>query len=169
MKNENAESTSTESTETVKGTGINWSKVAVRDPHGAIDQEATLALCNEELSAHIAENEVDMGEIGDAVASAFAEVRAKAQKAMIDLNGLASRALNALGTVTSVPFGAETRLQERIKNYVRGESDRFVETKGAEGLYHIKRGKDGGCRLATEAYVKEYRELQAKKAAAAAK
>lgn len=177
MKNENEETieTTEETTEETtanetaavaeeKGTGINWAKVAVRGQHGAVDKTLTMALLDEELSTHIAENEVDMEEIGSTVATVFTKLtQGVAKKASIDLNGLATRALGLLG---DVPYGQETRLSERIKDFVRGESDRFVESNGASGLYHIKRGKDGGVRLNTEMYLKEYRALQAKKAAA---
>lgn len=163
----------TEETTEETGTGINWAKVSVRDPHGAIDAAATLALCNEELTAHIADNEVDMREIDEAVAKVFVKLvstpNGVSQKGLIDLQGLAGRAFNILDNEGEVPYGAETRLQDRIKDFVRGESETFVNTKGQAGKYHIKRGKDGGVRLASQAYVKEYLELQAKKAAAVAK
>lgn len=152
-----------------KGTGIKWSKVAVRDAHGAIDVEATLALCGEELSSVVG-NEVELNEIATAVKGVFdklvASAGGKAEKASMELAGVATRALEAIG---DVPFGQETEVQDRIKDFVRGESERFVETNGAEGAYHIKRGKDGGVRLNTPAYVTEFRKLQEKKAAAAAK
>jgi len=165
----------TDETETTeeKGTGINWAKVSVRDAHGAIDAAATLALCNEELTAHVADNEVDMKEIDESVAKVFVKLMTTpggvSQKGLIDLQGLAGRAFNILDNDGEVPYGAETRLQERIKDFVRGESETFVKTSGQSGKYHIKRGKDGGVRLNTPAYLKEYMELQAKKATAAAK
>lgn len=147
-----------------EGTKINWAKVAVRDAHGAIDKDATLALCDEELTSHIG-NEVDMTEIASSVAQVFTKLTrgGEAQKAMIDLDGLATR---AFGLLPAAPLGSETLLKKRIMDFVRGESLRFTETNGAEGLYHIKRGKDGGVRLNTPAYVAEFRALQAKKVAA---
>lgn len=152
-----------------EGTNINWAKVARRDAHGAIDHDATMTLLDSELVAHMAENEVDMEEVRVAVATIFDKLTngGKALNAMIDLNGLSSRACMLLAESTDVPFGAETRLQERIKNFVRGESDHFVKTNAAEGAYWICRGKLGGVRLATDSCRKDFRALQDKKAKAA--
>lgn len=148
---------------------LNWTKLAVRDAHGAIDSEGTLALVTEALAQAVG-NEVDLEEIRGAVSTVFTKLLAlpgggSALKGKMDLDGVAGRARELL----DVPFGAETMVQLRIKNFIRGESEKFVETNGAEGSCHIKRGKDGGVRVRTDAYVKEYRALQAKKAAADAK
>lgn len=164
--NEKEDIMANDNTNETTGTGINWGKIALRDTHGSVDKPATLALIDEELTAHIADNEVDMDEIETACETVFEKLRATggvvAQKAMMDLNELSHRALDLLD---NVPYGASTRLQERIKDFVRGESETFVKTDGAEGKYHIKRGKDGGVRLNTPAYLDEYRKLQAAKRA----
>jgi hypothetical protein len=146
-----------------RGTGINFSKAVVRDKHGVVDEDATFARIRDEYRAWMATNEVETPMLANAVRTVFDKLP-PSQKAMIDLNGLASRAVEEM----KVPYGAETRLALRVKDFVRGESLRFVGSKGAEGMYHIKRGKDGGVRLNTTAYVTEYRKLQAKKAAAKA-
>lgn len=164
----NAQSDGTQ--ENDEGTKINWGRVARRDPHGAIDLEATMALLNTELVSHMAENEVDMEAVKEAVAVVFNKLTSdgKALNAMIDLNGLSSRACMLLAESTDVPYGAETQLQERIKDFVRGESDHFVKSNGEEGAYWICRGKRGGVRLGTDACRKDFRALQDKKAKATA-
>lgn len=169
-ENQGTDETTDETTDTdteVQGTGINWENVAVRDAHGAVDKDATLARCDAEIVAHIANNEFDIEEIRGAVAQVFVKLTrgGAAQMAMMDLQGVVGRA----SALLDVPYGAETRIEKRIKDFVRGESKRFEATTGAEGSYHIKRGKHGGVRGNSEMYVKEYRALQAKKAAASAK
>ena len=69
MSDENSTNETTETTEeTPKGTKINWSKVALRDAHGAVDIDATIALCTEELTA-LQTSEVDPAEINEAIAA----------------------------------------------------------------------------------------------------
>jgi hypothetical protein len=145
------------------GTGINWAKVAVRDAHGAIDVDSTMELIRDELT-DVAGSEVDTTEIAAAVDAVFAKLTngGQVQKATIDLSGLASRALNLLG---DVPFGQESKLTERVKEYVRGESERFVATEGAEGKMVVRKGKSGGVSPSTPKIVEEYRAFLAKKAA----
>ncbi len=151
---------------TENGTGINWSKVAMKDAHGCLDVESTMELVREELAAHAAE-QVDVSEIASAVEKVFARLTngGAIARATIDLAGLSARALSFLG---DVPMTSTTQLTDRIKNYVRGESTRFVDSKGVEGSVWLSRGKLGGCKLATDAVRADYRDFLAKKAAKAA-
>jgi hypothetical protein len=163
-----------EKTETVvveeKASGLerlNWTKLAIRNSHGAIDVDATLAYVGEALAEAVG-NEVDLEEIKGAVDGVIAKLLAlpsgkTALMGKMDLAEVATRAARTL----DAPFGGESMLIERVKEFIRGESDRFVESNGEEGSVHVKRGKDGGVRAATTAYVAEYRALQAKKLAAA--
>ena len=148
-----------------KTTGINWSKVMVRNAHGAADPVATLVKLETELAEHIGQTEISPDLVSEAVASAFAKMPAATNKTL-DMGTLAMRAiaeLNATGIV-------ESKVAERVKAYVRGESDLFKKTLGAEGLYVIRTGRDqGGVAVSTPDVVKRYRETQAAKAAAEAK
>lgn len=150
---------------TVTGTNVNWAKLAVRDEHGALDITATLLLVEKELS-DTAGAEVSTDTIAEHTAGVFDKLTKSGsiKNASMELSILAQRVVAQL----DAPYGTETRLNERVKDYVRGESDRFEATNGSEGLYLIQRGKGGGVRLSTESFVKEYREKQAKKAAKAA-
>lgn len=147
-------------------TGINWNKVALRNSHGVMDLGATLKVCEEELSAMIA---ADIGSdvIESVTAKYFDKLTqgGKIPNAMTDLDGLASGALRYLD---EVPAGQDTRIKDRIKDFVRGESKRFTDSNGGEGKYVVVRGKLGGVRISSESFVKEYREMQAKKTASKA-
>lgn len=143
-----------------KTSGINFAKAVIRDEHGVVNKTLTFARIEEEYSAWMEANEIDTPLIAAAVAAVFSKLP-PAQMAMLDLNGVANRAVEEL----KVPFGSETRLSNRVKDFVRGESLRFVAASGREGMYHIKRGKKGGVRLNTPAYVEQYRKIQAKKPA----
>lgn len=146
-----------------ENTGINWAKVAVRDGHGSVDAAATMARLEEELTKHVAENEIDLGEIAGAVSRVLTDLtkNGQAQKASMNLNDLSLRALNLLGST-------ESRLQKRILEFARGESERFMSSKGADGLLLIRKGKLGGVHVSTPTFVKEYNESLAKKAEKAA-
>jgi hypothetical protein len=145
-------------------TGVNWATKAIRGDHGEIDMDATLALCEEEIVASM-EGEIGMDAVAGAVASALNNLTqgGVAQKASTDLNGLSVKALGLLG---DLPAGVTTSVQNRIKNFIRGESDRFVETNGEEGICYVGRGRGfGGVNVRTTKFVEEYRAAQAKKAA----
>ena len=146
------------------GTGINWNRVALRDDHGSIDLDATLALCTDEINLHI-EAEVSSDDLAGAVTAALSHLTqgGVAQKASTDLNGLSVKALSLLG---DIPAGATTMVQERIKDFIRGESRRFVESNGANGLCFLGRGRGRGVNVSTAKFVEEYRAAQAKKTAA---
>jgi hypothetical protein len=146
-----------------KGTGINYGKVVLRDNHGTADPSATMDRINAELVEWIAKNEIDTPRIAAAVSTAI-EKFPKAQKAQLDLEGLTKRAMDEL---KDLPYGAESRIGKRIKDFVRGESDRFEDSRGESGICFIARGKNGGVKLRTEAFVAEYRASLAKKEAAA--
>lgn len=143
-------------------TGINFGndKITVRDAHGTVDRAATMERIESELIAWIGTNEIDPEAVKTAVIAVFARFP-KADRQSMDLGGLTHKALVEL----KAPDGSETRIGERIKNFVRGESERFENTQGAEGLCFIKRGKQGGVHMSTPAFVTEYRKGLAKKAA----
>jgi hypothetical protein len=150
-----------------KSTGTNWGKMAIRDLHGSIDTVATLKLVEDELATHI-HSEVGVDAIAEAVLTALRNLTQDgvAQKASTDLTGLCHKALNLLG---DVPAGATTAMLNRIKDFVRGESKRFVSTNGAEGMAFIGRGRGfAGVNVNTPKFVEEYKAAQAKKATAAA-
>jgi hypothetical protein len=144
-------------------TGINWARVAVRDGHGSVDAAATMARLEEELTKHIAENEIDLGEIAGAVSRVLADLTKNGQalKASMALNDLSLRALSLLGST-------ESRLQKRILEFAHGESERFVASRGADGLLMIRSGRHGGVHVSTPTFVKEYNEALTKKAEKAA-
>lgn len=149
--------------------GINWEKLALRTPHGSIDVEGTLRIANEELTA-VAAGEVSMDEIAGAVEKVFDKLMnlpngSKALNGQLPLGEVAQRAVDFL----DVAFGTTTQFQERVKNYVRGESEAFEASDGETGRYLVCRGKSGGIRLSTPSMVASYREAKAKKLAAAAK
>lgn len=146
-------------------TRVDWSKHSLRDRFGIIDKAATLALIEQELDAAI-NGEVSREEIAHAVRQVFDKLLAQSPaNAKIALDTLANRA----ATILDATFDSEVLVKKSVKEYVRGESKRFAETSGAEGCCLVQAGKKGGVRVATEAFVKEYRERVAKKAAAAKK
>lgn len=159
-----------ENTTEEKKTGLNklnWTKLAIRGKHGAIDMDATLAAIAEQLDVAVG-NEVDMGEISAAVNGVFTKLLAlpnggTALNGRLDLAEVVSRASNSL----DAPHGSMTMLQDRIKGYIKGESKRFIESNGAEGSLVVRVGKNGGVIAATETFRKEYQTAQAKNAPAA--
>ena len=158
---ETTENDTTETSETeTKGTGINYSKVVLRNNLGGVDAEATIALIESELLAWIEENEMDTDSIAAAVQAVYDKMPpAKIQ--MLDLNSLANRATQIL----NVPVGSDSRVANRVKEYIRGESKRFKESNGEEGAFMLQIGKGGGIFRSSPAVVKQYRERLAKKAA----
>lgn len=166
---ESSENSSNEETpEETKGSGINYSKAVVRNEHGVIDLEATVARFESELSAFAA-TETDTAVIAEAVQTVYKRMPA-AQKQMIDMTGLVNRALTVIASVQDIPYGADAILTKRIKDFVRGESVRFKTSKGEEGKYCIRQGRGmGGVHAATPLFVKEWRASEAKKAAEKAK
>lgn len=142
--------------------GINWGKVAVRDEHGVVDKDRTLAMVDELLTAYL-DSEVDIADIRTAVQTVFDKLSkgGTVSKVSSDFNTVATRALHALG---DMPIDSDTQLLARIKDFIRGESKRFEETAGEEGAYYIKRGAKGGVCLSTPEFVKEYRAFQERKA-----
>ena len=139
------------------GSGITWGRVLVRDAHGAADLEATLRMLEVEGRTYIANNEIPLEQIKEAVASVFEQN----PKTQFDLGSLTNRTLMAM----NVAAGSETKVGELIKGFVRAESKAFEADRS--GLYHVSRGKNGGCRRVSAEYTAAYNKAQAAKAAAA--
>lgn len=163
-----AEEISEETPEETKPKGIaalKWVRLALRDKHGSVDKLATLAYIEKQLD-DVMKNEVGIDDIANAVKRVFAPLLEKSpHNAQLDITTLTTRACNYLST----PDGSDAENINRVKKFARGETERFEATGGAEGIIYVKKGAGGGVRWSTPAFVKEWRALQAKKAAAAKK
>jgi hypothetical protein len=101
----------------------------------------------------------------DAAVKTVYEKMGAAKNKTLDLASLTFRAIN----VMNIEGASESKLGERVKNFLRGETKAFEESNGEQGRYVIQRGPGRGVQLVTTEFVKTYREAKAKKAAAATK
>jgi hypothetical protein len=144
-------------------TGINWGKIAskvegLRNAHGTVNQDALFELCKAEIAEHCNNNEIAKDVLKTAVDSVFNKLPPADMK-LIDMNGVITGALRALNT----PDTDATRVGTAIRKFLRGESDRFEATNGAEGFYHVKLGSGGGVRPSTAKYIADYKKRLADK------
>jgi hypothetical protein len=78
-----------------------------------------------------------------------------------DMTTLTVQALASM----SVPEGEMPRALQNVKDFVRCESKRFVETNGMEGKYVIITGAGGGVRITSPSTVERFRKMKERKAA----
>jgi hypothetical protein len=151
-----------------KGTGLNYDKLfgaAMFRSNGRADIQKLLDVARKEAEAWVSENELDPDVLQQAVDASYATLPASQNKS-IDIDSLVHRAINNLTKIVQVPDGSESHFGKHLKNFLRSESDRFVKSNGAEGRYHIGKGRGlGGVNLATDAYRASWRARQAEKAA----
>jgi len=104
---------------------------------GSIDREASLAVAESALDAHIAERETQQSNIADAVSAVFDEYPG-ANLTMPTIEGMVSRQLNA------VPSNYKT-LTKLALDFIRANSG----DKASGSTFGITKGKGGGvCRWA---------------------
>jgi|ERR1019366_276912 hypothetical protein len=138
---------------------INWKKIFVKDALGRFDLAATMEILHEEASEFLKENVVDVPAIDAAVQSIFDKMPPALNK-QTDMTTLTVQALASM----SVPEGEMPRALQNVKDFVRCESKRFVETNGAEGKYVILAGAGGGVRITSPSTVEHFKKLQERKA-----
>jgi hypothetical protein len=137
---------------------INWKKVFVKNASGNLDLEATMAVLREEASEFLAANAVDVPAIDAAVQSVFGKMPPALNK-QVDMTTLTVQALS----VMTIPEGQTPRAMQNVKDFIRSESKRFVETAGAEGKYVVISGAGGGVRITSPSTVEYFKKLQDRK------
>jgi len=124
----------------------------VRGTDGCLSIEETIAKFNNDLNVHIAKEQTDLEQVADAV-DTFWESNTGLKS--VSLDAIASDVFAKL----SLPPGAYKDTTDRVKNYIRANTDTFF----------VQKGKDGGVRLLARMSPEERAKAVETRANAAAK
>jgi hypothetical protein len=105
-----------------------------------------------------AAEEITFYQIKATVAEIFSRFPKEELRPMFSFTGLISTSINIL----SPPKGSETRLANRIKDFIHSESELFVKSRGDKGHYYVHRGNNGGVYLANTDFINDWRTKQNK-------
>lgn len=142
---------------------VNWKKVFVKNESGNLDLDATMAALRAEAEEFLNANSVDVPAIDAAIQSVFDKMPDALNK-QADMTTLTVKALASM----SITEGQMPRVMQNVKDFIRSESKRFVESAGAQGKYVVISGAGGGVRITSPSTVEYFKKLQERKATARA-